>query len=45
MDTLPISKFGIDHAVQLLQNSFPQGFPDMPNIPMTESEIICTTES
>jgi hypothetical protein len=45
MDTLPISKFDIDHAVQLLQNSFPQGFPDMPNIPITESEIICTIKS
>jgi hypothetical protein len=39
VDTLPISKFDIDHAVQLLQNSFPQGFPHMPNIPITESEI------
>jgi hypothetical protein len=37
MDTLPKSKFDIDHVVQLLQNSFPQGFPDMPNIPITES--------
>jgi hypothetical protein len=45
MDTLPISKFDIDHAVQLLQNSFPQGFPGMPNIPITESEIICTIKS
>jgi hypothetical protein len=45
MDTLPISKFDIDHAVQLLQNYFPQGFPDMPNIPVRESEIICTIKS
>jgi hypothetical protein len=45
MDTLPRSKFDIDHAVQLLQNSFPHGLPDMPNIPITESEIICTIKS
>jgi hypothetical protein len=45
MDTLPISNFDIDHAVQLLHNSFPQGFSDMPNIPTTESEIICTIKS
>jgi hypothetical protein len=45
VDTLPISKLDIDHAVQLTQNSFPQGFPDMPNIPVTESEIICTIKS
>jgi hypothetical protein len=45
MDTLPISKFDTDHAVQLLQNSFPQGFPHMPNIPITESEVICTIKS
>jgi hypothetical protein len=44
-DTLPISKFETYHAVHLLQNSFPQGFPDMPNIPITESEIICTIKS
>jgi hypothetical protein len=45
MDTLPINKFDIDHAVQLLQNSFPQGFPDMPSIPITETEIISTIKS
>jgi hypothetical protein len=31
--------------VQLLHRSFPQGFPGIPNIPITESEIICTIKS
>ena len=35
----------IDHALKLLQNSFPQGFPEMINIPITEIAIVCTVNS
>jgi hypothetical protein len=45
MDALPKSKLDTELAVQLLHKSFPHGFPDIPNIPVTESEIICTIKS
>jgi hypothetical protein len=31
-----------DHAFKLLQNSFPQGFPEMIIIPITESKMVWT---
>ena len=31
-----------DHVFKLLQTSFPQGFPEMMIIPITESKTVCT---
>ena len=35
----------IDHALKLLQNSFPLGFPEMINIPIMKTAVMCTVTS
>jgi hypothetical protein len=45
VDSLQSEHVSIDHALKLLQNSFPQDFPEMINIPVMETEIVCTINS
>jgi hypothetical protein len=35
----------INHALKLLQSSFPHSSPEMLNIPITETDTVCTINS
>jgi hypothetical protein len=37
VDSLQTGQADINHALKLLQNSFPEGFADMINVPVTET--------
>jgi hypothetical protein len=45
VDSLQSEHVATDHALKLLQNSFPQGFPEMIINPIMENEIVCTINS
>jgi hypothetical protein len=42
---LNIEQANIESAILLLNKSFPGGFPEMINIPIIETETICTIAS